>query len=789
MSRRNLMDSTDAGKPSEERVQSCGEELRALLDPRILRALPDPSLLLQMPHAIAIYLVHTCAQSLWLNHLALAGAIYAASRVADPGHCVQHVHRFFSWAIPNHFPDLVHLPLEQAMIAYFGDPPQTRGANLFKSYNAIQIHLERFQASLTPEQRATLAPFLLPALHYSPILKKLTGRIDEKTRQTRKEKTFAIVKHLPDLVGLARRRYRWLNELDAQLQQVASAVQRGDVQLPTVITSPGLEGPEKLDFRVWNRASWLQAHTPRRPPKIILQTGLPRASEQLFLQYMGETPQGQWFLPAIACGALQGPASRSLEARQYGLEWGVGKLRSHEGGLLTPSREMGLLLEWVRRTAAGTSADPRIVFCLEPLLAAAAVGLFVLVSVVSTGMRIGELQQLTLDRECMEMLDLPEYDDATRQWVQRPPQLYWRLFPKGHLKRERYLVTPHMSEAMFILLDMHKRFHGERSLKTVRCRLFSQFNHARRFPGRHRFVLQWGGKHVSMQGLTKCVQFLLLEHICRDDVDRPVPITVHLLRHGVASWLRQKGIPLEDIMVLLKQVNIAVTDYYGRLSPQDLHQKLGPAITALAELAGTDPALVRSPEEICHLAQEALLRFGALRRTPGGYCGTFDRCLVHFACATCRFYVPDPRRRGEVATKLILAEQIVTLRREAGDHLEADNELIHRREWERILKEMDALEQVQLVSPTPDTVLQNLADENLKDLFLPLPAEKLSLLYGGKESNAQARTNDEGPRASGLPSEQSSQGRAHGGSNTPSDRTLEGKRTQDHPGRRRANHR
>jgi endonuclease III len=49
----------------------------------------------------------------------------------------------------------------------------------------------------------------------------------------------------------------------------------------------------------------------------------------------------------------------------------------------------------------------------------------------------------------------------------------------------------------------------------------------------------------------------------------------------------------------------------------------------------------------------------------------------------------------------------VTLRREARDHIEADNEQVHRRERERILKEMDALEQVPLVSPyTADCVLQ-----------------------------------------------------------------------------------
>ncbi len=54
---------------------------------------------------------------------------------------------------------------------------------------------------------------------------------------------------------------------------------------------------------------------------------------------------------------------------------------------------MGRVLSWARRVAAGTPADSRVVFGVEPLLAGAAVGLFTLVCLTQTGMRIGELMQ------------------------------------------------------------------------------------------------------------------------------------------------------------------------------------------------------------------------------------------------------------------------------------------------------------------------------------------------------------------------------------------------------------
>lgn len=722
----------------EKRASHDREELLALLDPVVASVLQDPSLWQPATHEIVTYLIHTCTQSPWFNHLALASVIYASSRVADPGHCVARVHRFLRWTIPKHYPDLASLQLEKGIAAYFGDPPESRGINLFKSYNALQIHVERFIAALSPEKRSALVSFLLPALPSSPALKRLSSRAAEKSRQRRKGKAFAVVNRLPELIALARRRYRWLAELDTRLQRVSESVHRGETQPPTLITQKSLENLSDVHFRVWDRASWVHAHQPPNSTKTIPQASTLNAPKRFFLQLVGELPENQWFLRAVACGALQGSQPPSVEARQYSDKWGVGKLDRVEAGLMTPDSAMAHTLHLARSTCAGTPEDSSVVFCLEPFLAAAAVGLFAVVSVVSTGMRIGELQQVTLDRECMVMLDLPEYDDQNAKWTKGPSRLYWRLYPKGSQKRERYLVTPYMNESMFLLLDLHKRFFGEHSVTSVHCGGLSQFSHARRFHGRYKFVLQWNGKHLSLQGLTKCVQFLLLEHICRDEKGEPIPMTIHLLRHGVAGWLCQKGFPLEDIMVLLKQVNITVTDYYSQRSPEHLHQKLGPAIAALSDLAGTDPALIRRVEDIRHLAQDALLRYGALRRTPGGYCGTFDPCMVHFACATCRFYVPDPRRRTDVAAKLILSDKIVTLRREAGDYIEADNEQVHHREWQRILKEMDALEQVPLVSPPPETVLHNLADDDLTDLLLPRSEEDFTLLSGGDESNVHA---------------------------------------------------
>ena len=222
-------------------------------------------------------------------------------------------------------------------------------------------------------------------------------------------------------------------------------------------------------------------------------------------------------------------------------------------------------------------------------------------------MRVGELQQGALDPDCMEYSQLPQFDDRTQQWVSGPKRLYWKLYPKNATERERYVIPSQVTEAMFMMLELNRRYYGPDSLQPIAASR-NGFSHLRRFPGQHKFVLQWGGRHLSSHTLNQCMALLLLEHNCRDEEGQPVSITSHVLRHAVAGWLRSQGIPLEDLMALLKQVNIGVADYYSKPSPQELYRRRGPALTALADLAGTEPSTVRTVGDIQTLAQDALKR-------------------------------------------------------------------------------------------------------------------------------------------------------------------------------------
>ena len=724
------MTSPNSERTEKQESPSNGwEKLCELLDPAIVQAPREPNTWQKLDHLLVVYLTHTVSQFPWFNQLALAGMIYSEDGIAQPNRALRNVHSFLRWAIPKRCACLSALVPEKVLLEYFGDPPGIRGQIACVSYTSLQLHVQAYLQTIPAERVTALAPFLLPPLKMTLQVRKLNIQVITQSRAKRKEQAGAVAKELPTLMALARRRYRWLADLETQVRAVADAVRNGQCTLPAVIQCPDVNHRETLTFRVWDRLSWIKGHadvysrkTNRNPSNI---------DGVFFLQLVGDLPESLWFLRAIEKGLFQ--RTPPPEARRYVQEWKLPRLTMKQPtGLLRTNIAMGRVISWARRVAAGTPDDSRIVFGVDPYLAGAAVGLFTLVCLIQTGMRIGELMQVTLDRECMETGFFPQFDDPTQTWVKGPRQFYWRLFPKGRTERERYPVTAHMLEALNILIELQKRYSGE-GLKQVSAQAAPFFSHTRRFTNEHKFVLQWKGRQLPIKSIENCLDFLLLEHPCRDLDGHPARVTPHLLRHGVASWLRQQGIPLDDIMALLKHVNITVTDYYSQLSPEDLFQKIGPALTALADLAEIDPTTIRTVDDLEQLAQTALKRYGVLRCTPGGACATFMPCEVQFKCASCPHYVPDPARRSEVDEKIATHIRAIQALETLGDYLQADVQRAHCRTWERIAKEMDALAAVEIVSVPNEELQKNFGiDASGEELLLDL--KRRQLLRSGDQS-------------------------------------------------------
>ncbi len=696
----------------QEETSSGWEALLPRLDPVVVNTPRAKEGWSKLDRRMVFYLINTVAQFPWLNHLALAAVISNESGVAHVRGRIQHVHSFLRWAIPGHYPDMASLKPVEALIAYFGDPPQPRGDSACRSYNSMQLHLQHYLVSLPIDERAKLTPFLFPILVDTPQLAQLRMRAKQKGRAKRKEQAFAVIKELHTLVVMGRQRYQWLAKLEAQVQQIAELIKKQQIALPAVIQCRDLDNRQDLVFRVWDRISWINAHGTTYSVGAAYHSA---KTYGLFLQLVGPLPDTPWFLRAVEFGSIgQFPKRDSQQKDKYYQDCNVRQFRHVARGLIYPNLSLATTLAHARQAARGTPEDSRVLFCVEPLLAAAAVGLFALVCLTQSGMRIGELLQVSGDKQCMKIGIFPMFDENSGGFSENSAKLFfWLLYPKGSTERQPYPVTPFMQEALKVWMQVHERFCGPfKSVSPNR----GGFTHARRFPGKHRFVLQWNGEHLSDSGVEACLDFLLLEHLCLDSNGKRTRITAHVLRHGVAGYLRLQGVPLQDIAALLHQVNLVVTDYYSQLSPQDLFARVGPALTRLGDVAEIDPSTLRSVGDIQKLGQEALRHFGVLRRIPGGACAVFTACEVQFKCASCPSYIPDPTRADEVREKMVSCSRTAQFLHAAGDYLQAEVQRAHGRHWERIAKEMQALAAIELTSPPFESVLKEFGIDNLDEV-------------------------------------------------------------------------
>lgn len=153
----------------------------------------------------------------------------------------------------------------------------------------------------------------------------------------------------------------------------------------------------------------------------------------------------------------------------------------------------------------------------------------------------------------------------------------------------------------------------------------------------------------------------------------PVVIKPHLLRHAFATFAVQvEGLPIDLVAEWLKQKNLDTTRYYSQKGQQEVAEEHASFVERLATQINVREALLRSPEEIRKLAEQARLRVGTLITVCGGEC-TFDGwCHNQFDCIRCPSKAPDPEKRYQVEEKLRNAEERFAYYEREGLVLEAE---------------------------------------------------------------------------------------------------------------------
>ncbi len=354
-----------------------------------------------------------------------------------------------------------------------------------------------------------------------------------------------------------------------------------------------------------------------------------------------------WFGDLLRYGLLRDNPFRGNEEelkrqRTYLESWGYlsedekmarAPFRTCVSGLLTSPRAQALFLAEVHRLTQ------KVVFQVEPLYAAATFGLASLDLLTSTGMRINELLQVSVQPECLHTLV-----------VEGVKRLVLRLVPKGSDKLADYFVgaeTQRNFEKVVQFLQGHYQLQPGSRLPSVP---FDPNNgRAHLFPARP-YLFQLNKRHLSDWAVTACMRFLCHGLVFQARDGQVVSLKAHSLRHVFATHAHHvEQLPLDVVAVILHQKNLQVTGYYAAPQWEQVIAATDLLLDRFAtHLGSVEEVMVRTPAELRQQYESARGQVGTLTRVIGGECTCHALCPVSFACTGCAYKIPDPARRDEL---------------------------------------------------------------------------------------------------------------------------------------------
>jgi hypothetical protein len=292
-----------------------------------------------------------------------------------------------------------------------------------------------------------------------------------------------------------------------------------------------------------------------------------------------------------------------------------------------------------------------------------------------TGARLGEIQQIAQNPDCIKQLVNVGPKAATR-WL-------LRMIPKGTTERQNFYIDERTKDELMELIAFLRERTGSKKIPVVT----PEFNKL----SPDRYVFQWQGRALDQCTLNSVIRFLLHGAIVRASDGRGVHLTSHILRHAFATEMAGLKVSVDVIAALLHQRDTSVTKYYS--------QPTGTQVLEAAEMVFVDridvaAEALRSPAEIGRMLAEAEGKVGALTEVIGGTCVVANLCPAKFACIGCAGNAPDPAKRHQIEQKLAWAKEHSEWSRR--EKLFPEERRLDQlvRDCELVLEEMNLIEQI-----------------------------------------------------------------------------------------------
>src|SRR5712692_3232754 len=419
------------------------------------------------------YLMRNVQGKPWADHLTLIAAVLSAQR-RDVGTVevqVRTLHARFSVLFPLFELDNVRQwSIDQHLIPYVrGEVPlqdtlSTR-VSFFKRYTGMTNLVANWLDFLPEAQQELYRSFLLPTVNplLAETLSKWEQEWEERRKDERKEETEAVVPQFTALRAEAHLRFNKMTRLRQAYQQALVQVLPDHSNLPLEFSYEEGDPPvERIQCRLWDRRSFVlyPEHAAKYHQETVRNARRKRIQftdnhNTVFLELVkaerlgrDEPAEGLWFTDLLKLGMLGAKPSIGTEQevakKQAWLrEWGYGEENLKE--IIRPfeARHQGLL-DWPDAESKGAGLfisgaqqrTDRTLIPVESLYATTTFGLLALELLTTTGMRINELQQVSLLPECIIRM----VDDAPPGAKDQTPRIRYvlRLLPKGERTEKRH---------------------------------------------------------------------------------------------------------------------------------------------------------------------------------------------------------------------------------------------------------------------------------------------------------------------------------------------------------------
>lgn len=566
---------------------------------------------------------------------------------------------------------------------------------LCSTWNTIRHCFDDYAESLPEAKRETIEPFFIRRIVDQRKI-SLTGEWSAWNQQRKakvKAKTDVVHSRFHYLRHLARSRLNQVKRMHAACQQAIAAVQDEGLSLPYHFSyeeTAALEGGRSLRQRVhmtlwdassrWDRLvqlgyrSTIKNRLRRRrsgefsPENNCFQVEH-RHTEPLDSEI---TPSKPWFLELCENYVFSDVSDTDLVKKrvEFYRRWGY----DNTDHWYMPARIVGWsyhLAEWAWMREKGG----HLLFSTEGLVIAALFAHLAIRIQTITGARLGEIQQIAQNPECIKQLVNVGPKSSTR-WL-------LRMVPKGATERQNYYIDePTKDDLMEVIAFLRERTRAKK-IPVVDPEV------SKLRPDRYIFQLE--GKPLDQCTLNSVIRFLLHGAIVRSSDGQGIHLTSHILRHAFATEMAGLKVSVDVIAAMLHQRDTSVTKYYS--------QPTGTQVMEAAELVFVDridvaAEALRSPAEIGRMLNEAEGRVGALTEVVGGTCVVANLCPAKFACIGCAGNAPDPAKRYQIEQKMAWAKEhaVWSTREKLFPEERRLNQLVQ--DCALMLEEMDLIEQV-----------------------------------------------------------------------------------------------